>query len=96
MDVIVDLLDISTPLPPTAFKIVGIGGTATISVPFTYVATLRSGLSTLDVDKLLHQPVTMTIAQGGPHQCYLNGLVIGITQTQVDTVGSGLLMYHLG
>lgn len=91
MDASVDLLDIKTPLPPGTVKIVGIEGSASLSAPFAYTATLRAGLAMLDADKLLYQPVTVTIAQGGPHLCYLNGLVLSVTQMPADAVGSELL-----
>ncbi|SIR33196.1 MULTISPECIES: type VI secretion system Vgr family protein [Acidiphilium] len=91
MDVLTDLLEIQTPLPPDSFKATGVLGGCDLSQPFAYTVTLRTGLSIIQVDQLLHQPVTITIAQGGPHLCYLNGLVVSITQMPSTSTGSTLL-----
>lgn len=87
----IDQLSISTPLPPESFGITSIAGVAKLSTPFSYEIELRSGLSLIEVNSLLYQPVTVTISQEGSHQCYLNGFVIQITQTPANSVGSSLL-----
>lgn len=91
MDALTDLLEIQTPLPPGSFKATAVLGGCDLSQPFAYTVTLRTGLSIIQVDQLLHQPVTITIAQGGPHLCYLNGLVVSITQMPSTSTGSTLL-----
>ncbi|MDD2877795.1 MAG: type VI secretion system tip protein TssI/VgrG [Acidiphilium sp.] len=91
MDTLTDLLEIQTPLTSGTFKLVRVRGKAALSRCFGYTLTLRTGLTMIEVDQLLHQPVTVTIAQGGPHLCYLNGLVASITQMPSTSTGSTLL-----
>jgi type VI secretion system secreted protein VgrG len=91
MDAFVDLLEIQTPLPASSFKVAGVVGGGQLSQPFDYTISLRTGLAMIDVNTLLYQPVTVTIAQGGPHLCYLNGLVVSISQKPATSAGSTLL-----
>lgn len=91
MDICTDLLDIQTPLAPDSFKLVRVRGKAALSQCFDYALTLRTGLTMIDVDQLLYQPVTITMAEGAPLLCYLNGLVVSVTQMPSTSVGSGLL-----
>lgn len=80
MTVLVDTLDIVTPLGPNVFKPVLVQGNGEISACFRYFVRLRSGASIIDQDKLLYHPVTLTIADESANKCYINGLVLSVVQ----------------
>jgi type VI secretion system secreted protein VgrG len=85
MTVLIDLLDITTPLGPDQFRIMSVSGSGQISQPFSYRIILRSGTTKLDENKLLHKPVTVSIVQTSVHACFLNGLVSHIQQFPTDS-----------
>lgn len=90
MSASIDYLSLTTPLGTQPFRLVGLSGGASLSQCFRYTLTLRSGTSALTVNDLLYKPVTVTLFNGGAHQCYLNGLVLSVVQHPSNSVGSAL------
>lgn len=85
MTILIDLLDITTPLGPDQFRIMSVNGSGQISQPFSYRIVLRSGTAKLDENQLLHKPVTVSIVQTSVHACFLNGLVSHVQQFPADS-----------
>lgn len=85
MTVLIDLLDVETPLGPDKFRITSVSGAGHISQPFSYQIMLRSGTAKLDENDLLYKPVTVSIAQTSVHACFLNGRVSHVQQFPADS-----------
>ncbi len=85
MTVLIDILDIETPIGPDKFRIMSVSGAGHISQPFSYQIVLRSGTAKLDENELLYKPVTVSIAQTSVHACFLNGLVSHVQQFPPDS-----------
>lgn len=81
------LLAVSTPLGKDTFLLSSISGSEGISVPFHFELELLAPLDKhIDLDKLLGQAVTVSIATADGDPRYINGIVASVSQGYVDDV----------
>lgn len=81
----VDLLLLAASPLPASVELVGLEGEEEISRVFSYRLHIRSGTALLDPDKLLYQPVSVTVAPDTAHERLVNGLIAEITQEPANS-----------
>ena len=79
------LLALTTPLGKDKLLLAGFSGSEGVSMPFRFDLSLMA-TTTVDVTKVIGQPVTVTIADGnGGDARYINGVVSAFAQTGMDS-----------
>ncbi len=76
----INSLQISTPLPATAFGIDALTGVERINRPFEFHAQLFAGDKLLDPNALLDNPVTITLGDPATKGRYISGIVSAVSQ----------------